>query len=85
MIDWATAKSPLGDAPNGWRELLPALQLVEIPSSHVDVVSEQASPLAASALRQALASARERVGRPGVAESTPPTRASDSADPFRVA
>jgi thioesterase domain-containing protein len=90
QADWRlTAGDGIGFRPhesNGWGELLPALQIVQIPTSHVDVVSEQASPLAAAALTQALASARERSanGRAPPA-SSPPDAAADSDGLVRVA
>ncbi|HVJ19835.1 MAG TPA: alpha/beta fold hydrolase, partial [Polyangiaceae bacterium] len=90
QADWRlTAGDGIGLRPhesNGWGELLPALQIVGIPSSHVDVVSEQASPLAAAALTRALEKVRERSanGRAPPA-STPPAPAPISDGFVRVA
>jgi amino acid adenylation domain-containing protein len=62
-----TAGDGIGLRPhetNGWGELLPQIEIVGIPSSHEDVVSEQAAPLAAEAITQTLAAARsEPLGR----------------------
>ncbi len=72
---------------NGWGELLPALQIIEVPTSHEDVVSELASPLAAAALAQALSHARERAGhgRAPPASTPPPAPDANTHHLVRVA
>ncbi|HEV8244380.1 MAG TPA: alpha/beta fold hydrolase, partial [Polyangiaceae bacterium] len=57
---------------NGWRDLVRGhLEIVSVSASHIDVVSEQASPLTAQALQRALADARQRSSETDVLESSP--------------